>query len=424
MLFNVSKELFAHIDCDCFYASCEILRDPKLRDKCVCVWGDIIITSNYNARKYGVKVGTPIWEAERMIPKREFVMLPPDMHYYGNVSERMTQYLSQWSNSIERFSIDEVWANITGIPEYKKLSEYDFARFLQSELLQKVGIPVSIGVSNTRLRAKILSEIHKPMGVCVGSNSPDFLHYAGALPFWDIPFIGRAYQDRLQYKVRGQHIAGFIDVGFWELKRIIGKNGTDIWLELRGVNMIHPVNTNIEKSISATRSFNYHKTSDESFVWNHLLMNFDRAYGRLVEKNLDTNHVIITFRNKEKQVFGLDMRCAHTQSRTEILSMIERLFKRIYSPDVIYRTTGVTFSGLKLNTPKQYTLEDVPFIPSMIADQKLEKAINALNKQFGRWTVMRGGYMQIDPRYMSEFLEVDDDEELRRIPAFMDVVMR
>jgi len=118
-----------------------------------------------------------------MIPKREFVMLPPDMHYYGNVSERMTQYLSQWSNSIERFSIDEVWANITGIPEYKKLSEYDFARFLQSELLQKVGIPVSIGVSNTRLRAKILSEIHKPMGVCVGSNSPDFLHYAGALPF-------------------------------------------------------------------------------------------------------------------------------------------------------------------------------------------------------------------------------------------------
>jgi len=148
--------------------------------------------------------------------------------------------------------------------------------------------------------------------------------------------------------------------------------------------MIHPVNTNIEKSISATRSFNYHKTSDESFVWNHLLMNFDRAYGRLVEKNLDTNHVIITFRNKEKQVFGLDMRCAHTQSRTEILSMIERLFKRIYSPDVIYRTTGVTFSGLKLNTPKQYTLEDVPFIPSMIADQKLEKAINALNKQFGR----------------------------------------
>jgi hypothetical protein len=75
MEFNVSKQLFAHIDCDCFYASCEVMRDPKLRDKCVCVWGDIIITSNYNARKYGVKVGTPIWEAERLIPKKDFVLL-------------------------------------------------------------------------------------------------------------------------------------------------------------------------------------------------------------------------------------------------------------------------------------------------------------------------------------------------------------
>lgn len=359
-----------------------------------------------------------------MIPKKDFVMLPPDMHYYGNISDRMTKYLSQWSNGIERFSIDEVWANITGIPKYKWLSEHDFALFLQTELLKKVGIPVSIGVSNTRLRAKILSEIHKPMGVCVWSNTPDFLKYAGALPFGDIPFIGRAYQDRLEYTVRGKHVQWFIEVWFWKLKEIIGKNGTDIWLELRGVNMIHPVNTHIEKSISATRSFNYHKTSEEWFVWNHLLMNFDRAYGRLVDKNLDTNHIILTFRNKEGQTFGIDTRLPHTQKREEMLDTIQKLFKKVYSPDVIYRTTGVTFSGLKPNTPKQYTLEDAPHIASLVVDQRLEKVINGLNKQFWRWTVMRGGYMQIDPRYMSEFLEVEDkDEDLRRIPAFMEMVL-
>ena len=119
MEFNVSKQVFAHIDCDCFYASCEVMRDPKLRDKCVCVGGDIIITSNYNARKYGVKVGTPIWEATRMIPKKDFVMLPPDMSFYGKVSDRMTQFLLQWCNGIERFSIDESWVDITGIAEYK-----------------------------------------------------------------------------------------------------------------------------------------------------------------------------------------------------------------------------------------------------------------------------------------------------------------
>ena len=102
-----------------------------------------------------------------MIPKKDFVMLPPDMSYYGQVSDRMHAFLSQWSNGIERFSIDESWADITGIPKYKGMDEKQFALFLQAEILLKIGIPVSIGVSNTRLRAKILSEIHKPMGVCV-----------------------------------------------------------------------------------------------------------------------------------------------------------------------------------------------------------------------------------------------------------------
>ena len=89
------------------------------------------------------------------------------MSYYGKMSDRLTQYLSRWSNGIERFSIDELWADITGIARYKGLSEYAFAQFLQKEVLRKIGIPVSIGVSNTRLRAKILSEIHKPLGICV-----------------------------------------------------------------------------------------------------------------------------------------------------------------------------------------------------------------------------------------------------------------
>ena len=101
-----------------------------------------------------------------MIPKKDFVMLPPDMSYYGQISDRMHQYLLRWSNGVERFSIDESWADITGIPQYKCMTDNQFALFLQSEILQKIGIPVSIGVSNTRLRAKILSEIHKPMGVC------------------------------------------------------------------------------------------------------------------------------------------------------------------------------------------------------------------------------------------------------------------
>lgn len=422
MEFNVSKQLFAHIDCDCFYASCEVMRDPGLRDKCVCIGGDIIITSNYHARKYGVKVGTPIWEAERMIPKRDFVMLPPDMSFYGQTSDRMHQYLSQWSNGIERFSIDESWADITGIPRYKWMTDHEFALFLQDEILQKIGIPVSIGVSNTRLRAKILSEIHKPMGVCIWADSSHFLENAGKLEFGDIPFVWPASQEKLRYLVKEWNIAGFIDVGFWKLREILGKNGTDVWLELRGVNAFHPKRQQMDKSISATRSFNYHKTSDKSFVWDHLMMNFERAYERLIDKNLETNDIIITFRDKERRVFGLDKRLGrHTQRKNEIVEIMSTLFEKVYSPDTLYRTTGVIFTGLEQHTPKQYSLEEQWYIAELMRDQKLEKIINGINKKFGRSTLTRGGSGSLDSRYMSEHLEASALDEYQRIKGFVEM---
>lgn len=424
MDFNVSKQLFAHIDCDCFYASCEVMRDPKLRDKCVCVGWDIIITSNYKARKYGVKVGTPIWEAERLIPKKDFVLLPPDMSFYGQTSDRMHHYLSQWSNGVERFSIDESWADITGVPKYKGMDDKQFALFLQNELLQKVGIPVSIGVSNTRLRAKILSEIHKPMGVCIWADSYSFLENAGWLEFWDIPFIGPASQEKLKYTVKGGNIAGFLEVGFWKLKEVLGKNGTDVWLELKGVNAFHHKRQETDKSISATRSFNYHKTSDKGFVWDHLMMNFERAYERLIDKNLEANHIIITFRDKERRVFGLDKRLGrHTQRKTEIIDVLSTLFEKIYSPDTIYRTTGVIFTWLETNTPKQYSFEEQAYIAELVKDQKLEKIINGINQKFGRKTLSRWGSWAIDPRYMSEHLEKNNDEECQRIRGFVEMLL-
>ncbi|MEI7563179.1 MAG: hypothetical protein WCJ39_06020 [bacterium] len=147
--------------------------------------------------------------------------------------------------------------------------------------------------------------------------------------------------------------------------------------------MFHPKRQKTEKSISATRSFNDHKTSNKAFVWEHLLMNFERAYERLIDKNLETNHIIITFRDKDLSVFGQDKKLPrHTQRKKEIIDTISTLFERTYSPDIVYRTTGIVFSGLEKNTPKQYSLEEQAYIAELIQDQKLEKIINDINRKF------------------------------------------
>ncbi len=306
------------------------------------------------------------------------------------------------------------------------MSEEEFAKFLQAEILQKVGIPASIGISNTRLRAKILSEINKPLWVCIWLNDYWFLQMADHLPVKNIPYIGRSSQEKLKYKMQ-ETIWGFIDYGFWNLKKLLGKNGADIWLELKGVTTWQPKRGDeLEKSITATRSFNQRKTSDKNFLWEHLLMNFERAYSRLIDKDLQTNHIIITFRrNKDWWFFGLDKRLSsHTQKRTEIIDVIYELFEKTYSPDILYRTTGIIFSGLETAECKQYSFEDQPFIQELMQDQKLEKIINGINQKFGRWAVTRGGAGTIDPRYMGDYLEENAQEESSRLKYMIDIVCK
>jgi len=67
MKFRSSKKVFAHIDCDSFFASCEVFRNPKLEHKYVCVGHDIIVACTYNAKALGIGVGTPFWEAKKKL---------------------------------------------------------------------------------------------------------------------------------------------------------------------------------------------------------------------------------------------------------------------------------------------------------------------------------------------------------------------
>lgn len=136
-------------------------------------------------------------------------------------------------------------------------------------------------------------------------------------------------------------------------------------------------------------------------------MNFERAYSRLIDKNLETDHIMISFReDKMWGFFGADKKLpGPTQKKKEIIDTMHELFEKSYSSSILYRTTGVIFSGLRTAENKQYSLEDQPHIESLIQDQKLEKIINAINQKFGRGAVTRGGAGSIDPRYLGDYLE-------------------
>lgn len=134
MYFHTSSQLFAHIDCNSFYASCEVLRDPKLKGKCILVGDQITIAASYEAKRLGIRVGTPFWEAEKIVPKGQLVKKMPDHKYYREISDRLMGYLRTRLGKLEVFSIDETFANVSGMAE-----DYEvFAEILKADIYHDI----------------------------------------------------------------------------------------------------------------------------------------------------------------------------------------------------------------------------------------------------------------------------------------------
>lgn len=200
MKFKTSTSTYAHIDCDSFFASCEILRDPSLRGKYVCVGREIIVAASYNAKRLWVKVGTPIWEAKKILKGKDAHFFGVHMTLYAEISRKLMNYLRENTLDVRIFSIDEAFVEIGGIAEMQGVDIERYVKKLQADILKTIGVPVSIGVSNTRLKAKIFSKVNKPFGICIGMYSETQEEIFRKLSFREIPFIGRKTAKKTRFR--------------------------------------------------------------------------------------------------------------------------------------------------------------------------------------------------------------------------------
>ncbi len=378
MKFKVSQKLYIHVDCDSFFASCEVLRHPEFKNKYVCVGGDIIVAATYNAKYLWVKTWMPAWEAKKILWEHA-VFLAPDIGYYNKISQKLMKILQEETAWIEIFSIDEAFCNITWIPEYHKKSHKEFLLFLQNKILNEVGIPVSIWMSHTRIKAKIFSKLDKPFGITFFENTEAEQEIFKKLPLAIIPFIGKSYQKKFEY--RAVSVFDFLNIWFWELKKQVGKNATTLWLELMWVDVFIVKKSTQTKSISRTRSFNQELSTDKKFLWEKLRRNFERAFEEMNSKNLETSNISIMFRNKEFICEYETYKIAkYTNSHKEIANIIQKLFEKLYSPWRVCRSTGVFFLNLRSYLPKQRSIFESKLRNSE-QNYQLSKVIENINKE-------------------------------------------
>jgi DNA polymerase IV len=190
---DASQLSTAHVDCDAFYVSIELLRHPELRGLPVVVAGSgpraVVTTASYEARRYGVGSAMPAARARRLCPQALF--LAPDFPTYREVSARVMDLVRSHVERVEVVGLDEAYLDLGGL--YSPRTEM---RRLLTEIREATNLTCSVGIGPNKLVAKVASDAEKPAGFVVLSREQACVRFASSPPGL-LPGIGPKTAARL-----------------------------------------------------------------------------------------------------------------------------------------------------------------------------------------------------------------------------------
>ncbi len=161
-MFVSDEATILHADLDSFYASVEQRDDPRLRERPVIVGAGVVLAASYEARAHGVRTAMPGRRARRLCP--EAIVVAPRMSAYSEASKAVYEVFEDTSPLVEGLSIDEAFLDVRGV---RRLSgtPAEIAVRLRHDVLERVGLPITVGIARTKFLAKVASGVAKPDGL-------------------------------------------------------------------------------------------------------------------------------------------------------------------------------------------------------------------------------------------------------------------
>jgi len=215
----------------------------------------IITTSSYEARAYGVKTAMSVNEALKLCPHLK--MLPPNYPLYHELSQKLKELLIKEIPLVEQFSIDEFFGDLSGYIEENEVVPFAFK--LKNKIQKELGLPISIGIANTKYLSKLITEYAKPDGVKYVSKD-NIGNFIRNIPIAEFPGIGKAFQERL----KGYGIKTLGDIkNKQELFYSWKKPGIDLYNRVCGIRDTKLTTFREKKSIGIGRTFDCIYKRDE-----------------------------------------------------------------------------------------------------------------------------------------------------------------
>ena len=192
-MFVTHEATILHADVDAFYASVEQRDDPRLRGRAVVVGSGVVLAASYEAQAHGVRTAMGGVQARRLCPHA--VVVQPRMSAYAEASKALFEVFEQTTPLVEGLSIDEAFLDVAGLRRISG-SPRDIAVRLRVEVLERVGLPITVGVARTKFLAKVASGVAKPDGLLLVPPDGElaFLHPLPVERLWG---VGRVTADKL-----------------------------------------------------------------------------------------------------------------------------------------------------------------------------------------------------------------------------------
>jgi DNA polymerase-4 len=373
-----------HVDMDAFYASVAELDNPQYKGKALVVGAGVrgvVLSANYEARKFGIRAAMPVGRAKRMAPHAIFIA--PEHHRYAEISERVMAIFNSFTPLVEPISLDEAFLDVTG--SQKLFGDgREIAAKIRAQVEQEEGITCSVGIAQSKFIAKLASQHCKPNGMLEIKSDRilEFLHPLPVRALWGVGPKTAESLDRL-----GLHtVADIANTPRSTLVRALGDATGESLYELAwGRDYRNVIPDEPEKSIGNEETFARDIDSPEEILAQFLRM-AEKATARLRERGLFAKTVTMkikfadftTLSRAKTLPIGID-------GTHETYEIVKKLYLALNNEGARIRLVGVSLSNL---------LDEAPVQLELGARERgwrdADTAIDKAKARFGRGSVRPG----------------------------------
>ena len=385
---NMKTRYIALVDCDSFFVSCEQADDHKLKDSPTCVVSGpngCVISRSKEAKQMGIRMGMPLFMAKKEFPNANYVCA--DHNKYHDYSKRVMACLNDFSPDVEVVSVDEAYIDLTGTQRLFNKTYTEIIKMIREVIKEKTDIPVSIGLSHSKMLAKLASDKAKKTGGIFKIGEHNLNAVLEHTDIDEVCGIGKA--NSITMKREGILTAAeFISKDDTWLKAKLGINGIELKHELIG-ECVSKVSNKYDppKSIQSTSVIGEGTFSDDLHIIKmEISKHIHSACSRLRYHGGKCKVIGLILKRKDfVSFFDKKILVKPTDFELTVQKGVNELLPKLYQEGVLYRGTGIVLENISYGG-EQLSLFD----EGDSKEQNLSKCIDNIEKRFGKNSIRTG----------------------------------